>query len=838
MLLSMEEPLTYNIDHALSLRFRTPVLTISRPQSADPSLLSSLMEDEQAWQKREAKVERLNKNIHYPYFRLRPLHSYELLQKLSLTQKLQLKGTRVVSDFFSRLNLEYLIEPHEKTYLVHALLGNKALNEYDLILQGSPHIAISGSNIRFTDPNVAWQDLAPFLDGPKSMSKQEYLQFKKDTAPEALIELESEAIEDEPTTQKILQLTDATCSFAKLTNITASHEQELAKAGFSKKNLGPSNFYCPTDKSLDAVAGLIKEGWKVIDSAGSELISITNSNVIVTTAYQVDGTVLFGPKKANLVDVANCAQQNGRFIPLGDGKSGLLCFSEHKELKELLTQVELLPSGLKLAKANIACLAPLAQRNSLECTDTTLGDRLRACFDSSQLAQRLPSNEFSGTLRPYQQEGLNWLTALYESGLNGLLADEMGLGKTVQVLAFLSHTPATTLIVVPTSLLYNWKREIDHFLPHKSQLVYHGAERNPQKLDTCDIIITSYGTLRSDIAHFTKHAFECIILDEAQAIKNSTTLTSQSVLQLNGRFRLSLTGTPVENSLSELICHYNFLEPGLLKNALETPLSLLRKKIAPFLLRRKKCDVARDLPEKIDEVVFVTMTDEQQLLYDRFIGHLKAGLLKKVALDGQKAHRMEIFEALLRLRQIACHPSLMPQAIQALVPEATTSAKFDLVLQDLETLIAEGKKILLFSQFTTILHLFAKEAEKRGWPHLLLEGQTSNRQALVDTFQNDPNYPLFLISLKAGGVGLNLTAADYVLLYDPWWNKAQEAQAIDRAHRIGRKETVFSKRYYVQGSIEEKILALQEKKAELAEALFEENGATNLTLDDLQSLID
>lgn len=837
----MENDFTYSIDQALSQRFRTPVLIIAKPQEVPQSLLAQLMDDEKEWQKREAKDPR-KKNFTFPYFRLRPIHSYELLQKLALTHKLQLNGKNIIGDFFSHFKLEYLVEKIGQEYLVHALLHNRAVSEYTLILQGSPHIAIYNQQLSFVDPNIAWQDLAPFLDGPKTMTKQEYLQFKKEVDSACLIELESDS-KDAPvlTTQPVLQLVDSTCSFAKVDKDFFSFEQDLLKAGFQKKELGTSNFYCPTDKSLQSVESLIKAGWKVLDAKGNQVVPISRCSIALeagTPHYKITGSVHFTDIEAPLRDVAAISKQNGRLLPLEGNSTGLLSFDHHKELQELLKEVELVSETLYVPKSNISCLSQLAQSNTITCSNVTLGDRLRAAFSSDKLSQVLPGPGFLGTLRPYQQEGLNWLVALYESGLNGLLADEMGLGKTVQMLAFLSRTTGRTLIVVPTSLLHNWKREIEHFLPSKTHIVYHGPERDGTNLSQVDIIITSYGTIRSDIDLFTKQEFDCIILDEAQAIKNSSTQTAKSIFQLKGRFRLSLTGTPIENSLSELATHFHFLEPGLLDNTQNLPLSHLRKKIAPFFLRRKKSDVAKDLPEKIDEIVWVTLTDEQQLLYDRFMAHLKAGLLKKVQQDGLKAHRMEIFEALLRLRQICCHPALVPQLVESLCPEATTSGKCDLVLQDIETLIQEGKKIVLFSQFTSMLHLLAKEAQKRGWPHLLLEGQTKDRQALVDLFQRDSSYPLFLISLKAGGVGLNLTAADYVLLYDPWWNKAQEAQAIDRAHRIGRKDTVFSKRYYVQGSIEEKILALQEKKGQLADALFEENGAASFTLDDLHELID
>ncbi len=826
----MKEALTYNIDSALSLRYRTPVIIISKSTITDDALIASLMDDERQWQKRETKLERLRDDVQYPFFRLRPLHSYQLLQKLVLTQKLLFNGKRILGDFFTKLKLEYLVEQTENTFKIHALLNNKALDEYDLILQGSPHIAISKSKLEFCDPNIAWQDLSAFLQGPKVMNRSEYLQFKKEVEPSSIIELDS--FKEETPLSPLVQLTDDTCSFVKLAKEHFIFEQDLIKAGYTKKDLGISTHYCPTDKSLAAVDTLLKAGWKVLDAKGKELILLTHSDTFLEKNFTITGSVFFAKHQATLADVAKSMQQNARILDLGD-KSGLLSFENHKELKCLLMQVELMSNGkARFAKSGISNLSGLS---GVQFEDETFGKRMLSDFRTSGV-HTLPASGFKGDLRAYQQEGLNWLIALYESGLNGFLADEMGLGKTVQVLAFLSHITARTLIVVPTSLLHNWKREIEHFLPHKSHSFYHGQDRKAEILENFDITITSYATLRGDIDVFTNHEFECIILDEAQAIKNSSTLTAQAIFQLKGRFRLSLTGTPIENSLDELYCHFHFLEPGLLDSKL--PLAQLRKKIAPFFLRRKKCEVAKDLPDKIEEIVWVTQDAEQKLLYDRFMAHLKAGLLKKVSQDGIQAHRMQIFEALLRLRQICCHPALVPQLTQVFAPEATTSAKYNLVLEDLETLLAEGKKVVLFSQFTSMLHILAQEAKKRCWGHLLLEGQTKNRQELVDTFQNTNTHPLFLISLKAGGVGLNLTAADYVLLYDPWWNRAQEDQAIDRAHRIGRKDTVFSKRYYVQGSIEEKILALQEKKGQIAHALFEETSPAGLTIDDLNELFD
>ena len=748
--------MTYSIDRARSLKSRTVVIVTAKNEVIE----------------------------------LKPREAFEKLQALQRSGQFYMDKRRVIVDFFSRLVMEYMVEEAEGAILVHPLLNNRPLSEYELILQGVPLIAMRGQLLSFIDDSLGWQDIAPFLDGPRKMTREEYRKFKKDVVPERLIEFEKE--EESP----VLQLVDKSGSFANL--LTSRHEEALLRAGFVKKDMGKSKYYCPTDKSLQAIKALITSSWKVLDEAGREVIPLQTIEVAVDGHF-VDGKALFGSKEVALRALVQPVQAREKFVLLDENSVGLLSFEGQLDVKELLEYVQLSSSKLQVAKKNLFCLQP---------------------FTSSSRLLREPDTSFQGILRPYQQEGLTWLLGLYEGGLNGLLADEMGLGKTVQVLAFLSCYKAKALIIAPTSLLENWMREILHFLPQKKAALYRNMKPDSE------IIITSYALLRQDIDTLKTMHFDMLILDEAQAIKNSATRTYQAVLELNCPFRLLMTGTPVENSVDEVVNHFDFLEPGLLDGVPKENLGFMRKKIAPFFLRRKKSDVAKDLPEKVDERVFVEMAEEQKRLYDNFLAHFKANLLQKVQLDGITSHRMEVFEAILRLRQIACHPLLMQS-------EVTSSAKFDQAVDDIQTLVSEGKKVLVFSQFTSMLQLFAKELTG----YLLLEGQTKNRQSLVDTFQNDPNYPIFLISLKAGGVGLNLTKADYVLLFDPWWNSAQEAQAIDRAHRIGRKDTVFIKRYYSVGSIEEKVLALQEKKSKIASSLFDEQEAANLTLDDLEELL-
>ncbi|MCE2982375.1 MAG: DEAD/DEAH box helicase [Parachlamydia sp.] len=455
-------------------------------------------------------------------------------------------------------------------------------------------------------------------------------------------------------------------------------------------------------------------------------------------------------------------------------------------------------------------------------------------------------------MRPYQQEGLDWLSFLNTYGFHGILADEMGLGKTVQVMALISTLPpdANHLIVMPTSLLFNWKNECARFLPSFSCLVHQGTQRAraPEELQRHSIILTSFATLRNDLPLLMKIPFHTLVLDEAQMIKNSKTQTFQAVCSIPSTLRLSLTGTPVENHIGELWSHFHFLIPDLFgteesflssvqaASVDRRHLEKIQKKSSPFILRRRKSDVAKDLPPRIDQTVWVEMGESERKLYEKMLAGFRSGLLKKVELEGMGKHRLEVLEAILRLRQLCCHPLLTSALLDE--EETPSSAKFEFLQQDLETLVEEGQKVLIYSQFTSMLQLMASFARSQGWPFGYLDGSSTNREKIVHAFQNDSDQLLFFVSLKAGGVGLNLTAADYVLLYDPWWNEAVEEQAINRAHRIGRIDPVFAKRYVVRESIEEKMMKLKAAKREVVEELFDGEGRSQITLEDLHYLLE
>lgn len=413
-------------------------------------------------------------------------------------------------------------------------------------------------------------------------------------------------------------------------------------------------------------------------------------------------------------------------------------------------------------------------------------------------------------------------------GLGGCLADDMGLGKTIQVLALLAglKSDKPSLIVVPRSLVYNWKEESARFTPKLRWLDYTGFTRQTALTQTpnTDVIITTYGTLRKDIGILKEMEFEYVILDEAQAIKNAGAQVAKAARLLHGDHRLALTGTPIENRLDDLWSIFEFLNPGMAghlpqwKDA-NAP-AVLSKALRPFLLRRTKEQVLTELPQKTEQTLYCELGKKERALYTELRDHYRALLSKKIGNTGLKKSKIDVLAALLRLRQAACHPRLInPEMVTA------ESAKIETLVEQLKGVLAEGHKALVFSQFTSLLALARKRLEQENIVMEYLDGKTQNRKKCVDRFQTDPKCGVFLISLKAGGVGLNLTAADYIFILDPWWNPAVEAQAVDRAHRIGQTKPVFAYRLIAKDTVEEKIMQMQKDKKELADAILTENNS-------------
>ncbi len=458
-----------------------------------------------------------------------------------------------------------------------------------------------------------------------------------------------------------------------------------------------------------------------------------------------------------------------------------------------------------------------------------------------------PANEppgFHGTLREYQRDGLGWLHFLRQFQLGGCLADDMGLGKTVQVLALLEGRRAEraengpSIVVVPRSLVRNWIHEAERFVPSLRVLDHSLPGREESLvLDAVDLVVTTYGVLRREAAMLAAIEFDYAILDEAQAIKNANTASAKAARLLRARHRLAVTGTPIENRLEELWSIFEFLNPGMLgshtgfgrlvkaarstegvgepdANA-EGASRLISRALRPVILRRTKQLVAQDLPERTEQTLEVELEPAQRKFYDAILQRYRASVLDRVDRLGVPRSRMHILEALLRLRQAACHPALVDPTRRT-----APSAKLDALVPALAEVVSEGHKVLVFSQFTSFLSLVRESLDTAGIVYEYLDGKTRDRQARVDRFQGDASRAVFLISLKAGGQGLNLTAADYVYLLDPWWNPAVEAQAIDRTHRIGQTRRVIATRLVARGTIEEKILAMQASKRAVADAIL------------------
>ena len=371
-------------------------------------------------------------------------------------------------------------------------------------------------------------------------------------------------------------------------------------------------------------------------------------------------------------------------------------------------------------------------------------------------------------------------------------------------------------------------------------LDYTGMGRSKEDLSTCDLILTTYGTLRKDALHFKDQVFDYVILDEAQAVKNAKTESAKAVRLLRGNHRLALSGTPVENHLGELWSLLEFLNPGMLgsfgafqvvsgamRNSGEDARQLLSQTLRPFLLRRTKEQVAKELPAKIEQTIYCEMEAAQKTMYEGLRDHYRDSLLRKIDQDGIAKSKIQVLEALLRLRQAACHPGLIDRKLVA-----EPSAKLDVLMEQVRAVLEEGHKALIFSQFTSLLAIVCSRLDAEAVTYEYLDGKTRDRQACVEHFQNDPACRLFLISLKAGGVGLNLTAADYVFILDPWWNPAVEAQAVDRTHRIGQVRQVFAYRLITRDTVEEKVLQLQETKRQLADAII---GAENSLIRELRA---
>ena len=484
-----------------------------------------------------------------------------------------------------------------------------------------------------------------------------------------------------------------------------------------------------------------------------------------------------------------------------------------------------------------------------------MSDRLRNLSNFTGIKDYKLPKGFEGSLRPYQKTGYNWLRFLNEFYLGGCLADDMGLGKTVQTLAMLQseaekEDPGTSLLIMPTSLIYNWEQEAAKFTPELKVLNYTGSNRNKSvaRFGRYDIVLTSYGITRLDIEHLQAFRFNYIILDESQVIKNPTSNIAKAVLQLKSKYKLTLTGTPLENSTMDLWSQMTFINPGLLggqsyfknkflgpieKKGDEVKAKKLNGIIKPFILRRLKSQVATDLPEKTENIHYTDMTPDQEKRYEEVKNYYRDRVMEKIDKEGLAGSRFVLLEGLTKLRQLSNHPRMVDANYHS------DAGKMEDLSHMLENAILEGHKLLVFSQFVKHLDLVKDMIKSKKITYCYLDGSSIDRKEQVERFNKDETVKVFLISIKAGGLGLNLTEADYVFILDPWWNPAVEAQAIDRAHRIGQKKKVFTYKFITRNTVEEKILQLQKRKLKLSESLIttEESIVKSLTKEDIEMLL-
>jgi SNF2 family DNA or RNA helicase len=460
---------------------------------------------------------------------------------------------------------------------------------------------------------------------------------------------------------------------------------------------------------------------------------------------------------------------------------------------------------------------------------------------------------FGSGLRPYQEYGVRWLDYLHEHSFGGCLADEMGLGKTIQTIGLLrkiyaAGEKAPTLIVMPKSLLYNWKSELARFAPELNVLLYYGAGRDLSALEPAQVLLTSYAAARIDVEALSGFEFHYLILDESQAVKNLGAKTTLAMFRIKARHRLALSGTPMENNLGELYALFSFLNPGMFGSQADFARKYLRPiqekqdaealhdlkaRIHPFILRRNKRDVLPDLPEKVEQVACLELSREHLELYNRRRLELKRDIDRALHEGGMKKNLFLILQAFTELRRLAS----VPEADGGL---ANASAKREYLGELVPGIVENGHKCLIFTNYLASVDLVSQDLAAAGIGNLVMTGATSDRQSLVQRFQTDPAVSAFVMTLKTGGLGLNLTAADYVFIFDPWWNRSAEAQAVDRTHRIGQKNTVFCYRMIARGTIEEKILELQEKKASLVASLITSDAEAfkQLDEDDIRYLLE
>jgi superfamily II DNA or RNA helicase len=632
---------------------------------------------------------------------------------------------------------------------------------------------------------------------------------------------------------------------------TAARGQALDGGGASHHVEIPRNRLDGSVSQLAAAGWAVEVAGRRYRPAGSVAWNVTSG----IDWFELSAAIDFGGVSAELPALLEALARGDRAVELPDGSIGILPEAFAQQLEPMAALAQKHDGRLRYGRIQMALLDALLASQPQSRVDEAF-ERLREQLAAGEQPEAEPEPAgFQGTLRHYQREGLGWLVFLEKLGLGGCLADDMGLGKTIQVLALLARRRAESaaagiphrpsLVVVPRSLVFNWIDEARRFAPTLRVVNHTGTTRADETgtLADWDVVITTYGTLRRDIVAHRETEFDYVILDEAQSIKNAASQAAKACRLLRARHRLALTGTPVENHIGELWSIFEFLNPGQLGSATRLrkfladgrgSADIVARAVRPYLLRRTKAQVLSDLPEKTEQTLFVELGETQRKAYDELREHFRAELAGRIGRMGIGRSRIAVLEALLRLRQTACHAGLVDHSR---VDEPC--AKLDTLLEQLDEVLDEGHKVLVFSQFTSFLAILRRRLDERKVVYEYLDGRTTDRQARVVRFQEDPDCRLFLVSLKAGGQGLNLTAADYIYILDPWWNPAVEAQAVDRAHRIGQTRRVFAYRLIARDTVEEKIVALQDRKRDLAESIVraDESMIASLTPEDVELLL-
>ena len=622
---------------------------------------------------------------------------------------------------------------------------------------------------------------------------------------------------------------------------------------------GETDLELPPNKLPGFVRQLLDRNWNV-EAEGKVYRQASNVSISVTSGidwFDVHAQVAFGGETIGLPALLSALRRGENSVVLGDGTHGMLPETWLEKNALVLSGGEVHDDSLRFRPTQVMLLDALLAAEG-GATDETFEEARKRLHSIGKVEPREAPSGFEGTLRRYQKDGLGWFEFLEAAGLGGCLADDMGLGKTVQVLARLQARRRSvtedaarkpSLVVVPRSLVFNWMEEARRFAPELRVLDHSGPDRRKEieHFSEYDLVLTTYGVLVRDAAFLKDASFDYAILDEAQAIKNDKTTFAKAARLLKADHRLALSGTPIENHLGELWSLFEFLNPGMLGksgvfksvvgmgyDASGEAVQTFAKAVRPVILRRTKSEVAKDLPERVEQTLVCELDGEARRHYDELRQHYRNSLLGVDSLLSFKKNRLQVLEALLRLRQAACHVGMIDPRWKDV-----SSPKLELLLERLRELVREGHKALVFSQFTKFLALVRERLDAEGITYEYLDGRTRKRQDKVERFQADDDCKLFLISLKAGGYGLNLTAADYVFLLDPWWNPAAEAQAIDRTHRIGQTRTVVACRLIARDTVEEKVLKLQQRKQALADEILAGKGGLlkDMKPEDLELLL-